>query len=159
MRFPAPVWALPASLAATGGISFDSSSSGYLDVSVHRVPSSHSRGDSTTTAGFPHSEICGSLVTCTSPQLIAAYRVLLRLIWPRHPPYALTYLTYLLSFLRFELSNFLKRSFLFLTFSCSCQGTVERIDLSKLNNTNPCHSADLKMETCTGRSLYTLIYP
>ena len=81
------------------------------------------RGDSTTTAGFPHSEICGSLVTCTSPQLIAAYRVLLRLIWPRHPPYALTYLTYLLSFLRFELSNFLKRSFSFLTFSCSCQGT------------------------------------
>ncbi len=69
------------------------------------------RGDSTTTAGFPHSEICGSLVTCTLPQLIAAYRVLLRLIWPRHPPYALTYLTYLLSFLRFELSNFLKRSF------------------------------------------------
>ena len=113
------------------------SSSGYLDVSVHRVPSSHTRGDSTTTAGFPHSEICGSLVTCTSPQLIAAYRVLLRLIWPRHPPYALTYLTYLLSFLRFELSNFLKRSFLFLTFSCSCQGTGERIDLSKLNNTNP----------------------
>ena len=137
MRFPAPVWALPASLAATGGISFDSSSSGYLDVSVHRVPSSHTRGDSTTTAGFPHSEICGSLVTCTSPQLIAAYHVLLRLIWPRHPPYALTYLTYLLSFLRFELSNFLKRSFSFLTFSCSCQGTVERIDLSKLNNTNP----------------------
>jgi len=42
-----------------------------------------------------------------------------------------------LSFLRFELSNFLKRSFLFLTFSCSCQGTGERIDLSKLNNTNP----------------------
>ena len=49
--------------------------------------------DSTTAAGFPHSEICGSKVTCTSPQLIAAYRVLLRLIWPRHPPYALTYLT------------------------------------------------------------------
>ena len=92
-RFPVPVWALPRSLAATRGISVDSFSSGYLDVSVHRVPSSHTRGDSTTTAGFPHSEICGSLVTCTSPQLIAAYRVLLRLIWPRHPPYALTYLT------------------------------------------------------------------
>ena len=32
-----PVWALPSSLAATGGISFDYSSSGYLDVSVRRV--------------------------------------------------------------------------------------------------------------------------
>ena len=29
--------------------------------------------------GFPHSEICGSRVICTSPQLIAAYRVLHRL--------------------------------------------------------------------------------
>ena len=32
-----PVWALPASLAATEGISVDFFSSGYLDVSVHRV--------------------------------------------------------------------------------------------------------------------------
>ena len=31
------VWALPCSLAATEGISFDYFSSGYLDVSVHRV--------------------------------------------------------------------------------------------------------------------------
>ena len=31
------VWALPRSLAATGGITFVFSSSGYLDVSVHRV--------------------------------------------------------------------------------------------------------------------------
>ena len=34
-----PVWALPISLAATLGISVDFLSSGYLDVSVHRVPS------------------------------------------------------------------------------------------------------------------------
>ena len=106
-----PVWAPPRSLAATCGITFVFSSSGYLDVSVHRVPSSQREVTVLLLPGFPHSEICGSLVTCTSPQLIAAYRVLLRLIWPRHPPYALTYLTYLLSFLRFELSNFLKRSF------------------------------------------------
>ena len=32
-----PVWPLPRSLAATGGVSFDFSSSGYLDVSVPRV--------------------------------------------------------------------------------------------------------------------------
>ena len=33
-----PVWALPISLAATFGIDVSFSSSGYLDVSVHRVP-------------------------------------------------------------------------------------------------------------------------
>ena len=33
------VWALPVSLAATPGIDVSFSSSGYLDVSVHRVPS------------------------------------------------------------------------------------------------------------------------
>ena len=33
-----PVWALPRSLAATYGITFVFFSSGYLDVSVHRVP-------------------------------------------------------------------------------------------------------------------------
>ena len=33
----APVWALPCSLAATGGIDFSFSSSGYLDVSVPLV--------------------------------------------------------------------------------------------------------------------------
>ncbi len=32
------VWALPISLAATFGIDLSFSSSGYLDVSVHRVP-------------------------------------------------------------------------------------------------------------------------
>jgi len=36
--------------------------------------------------GFPHSEICGSKVVRTSPQLIAAYHVLHRLSAPRHPP-------------------------------------------------------------------------
>ena len=42
-----------------------------------------------TLGGFPHSEICGSKVICTSPQLIAACHVLLRRLVPRHPPYAL----------------------------------------------------------------------
>ena len=43
-----------------------------------------------TLAGFPHSEICGSQDACSSPQLIAACHVLLRLSAPRHPPCALT---------------------------------------------------------------------
>ena len=42
-------------------------------------------------AGLSHSEISGSKVICTYPELIAAYRVLHRLREPRHPPCALTY--------------------------------------------------------------------
>ena len=44
-------------------------------------------------AGFPHSEICGSKLMCSSPQLIAACHVLLRLLMPRHSPCALYSLT------------------------------------------------------------------
>ena len=89
----APVWALPISLAATLGITVVFSSSGYLDVSVHRVPF-HKLWirlwmTGVFPAGFPHSDICGSMVICTSPQLFAAYYVLHRLSVPRHPPYAL----------------------------------------------------------------------
>ena len=51
-----------------------------------------------TAAGFPHSEICGSMDICSSPQLIAACRVLLRLLMPRHSPYALINLTFILIF-------------------------------------------------------------
>ena len=42
-----------------------------------------------SSAGLPHSDICGSKVICTYPQLFAAYHVLLRLREPRHPPCAL----------------------------------------------------------------------
>ena len=35
---------------------------------------------------FPHSDICGSLLICSSPQLFAACHVLLRRHVPRHPP-------------------------------------------------------------------------
>ena len=41
------------------------------------------------TVGFPHSEISGSKLIRSSPKLIAAYHVLLRLLAPRHPPNAL----------------------------------------------------------------------
>src|SRR5204862_1313243 len=43
--------------------------------------------------GFPHSEILGSKPICGSPGLIAAYRVLHRLLVPRHSPYTLSSLT------------------------------------------------------------------
>ena len=66
-----PVWALSISLAATLKIEFSFSSSGYLDVSVHRVPSVHLWIQCTVTevcsAGFPHSEIYGSMDMCSSP--------------------------------------------------------------------------------------------
>ena len=97
-----PVWPLPRSLATTCGISFDFSSSGYLDVSVPRVPRiylliQHMLRDSSS-RGFPHSEICGSMLICSSPQLIAACHVLRRLPMPRHSPYALLRLNYLQQF-------------------------------------------------------------
>ena len=44
-------------------------------------------------AGFPHSEIPGSKLICSSPRLIAAYHVLHRLLMPRHSPCALLHLT------------------------------------------------------------------
>ena len=47
-----------------------------------------------THGGFPHSDIPGSKPACGSPRLFAAYHVLLRLLVPRHPPYALIRLTY-----------------------------------------------------------------
>ena len=46
-------------------------------------------GDTIARAGFPHSEIRGSMSICLSPRLIAAYHVLLRLQEPRHPSCAL----------------------------------------------------------------------
>ena len=96
------VWPLPLSLAATQGISVDFSSSGYLDVSVPRVPFHklwiHLWMTVVHTAGFPHSEISGSKDICSSPKLIAAYHVFHRLSVPRHPPCALLRLTFVCPF-------------------------------------------------------------
>ena len=74
------------------------SSSGYLDVSVHRVPF-HTLWIGVwilevCSSGFPHSDISGSMDICSSPKLFAAYHVLHRLLVPRHPPCALSCLTF-----------------------------------------------------------------
>ena len=78
------------------------SSSGYLDVSVPRVPFHklwiHLWMTVVHTAGFPHSEISGSKDICSSPKLIAAYHVFHRLSVPRHPPCALLRLTFVCPF-------------------------------------------------------------
>ncbi len=101
------VWPLSLSLAATHKISFDFSSSAYLDVSVRRVPFTtlciHVVIYGSSPYGFPHSEICGSMYICYSPQLIAACHVLLRLLMPRHSPYALYSLNLLLLLVLFSI--------------------------------------------------------
>jgi hypothetical protein len=66
-----PVWALPISLAATDGIDFSFSSSGYLDVSLHRV-----------VTDIPMYSVCRSRVSwdyslfASSPRLIADFHAL-----------------------------------------------------------------------------------
>ena len=92
------VWPLSLSLATTCEISVDFSSSWYLDVSVPKVPLINLciqlmiYGSSPYV--FPHSEICGSKLICSSPQLIAACHVFLRLLMPRHSPCALVCLNF-----------------------------------------------------------------
>ena len=87
------VWPLSISLATTLEISVDFFSSPYLDVSVQAVPLIYLLIQYMMHELFPcgllHSEICGSIYACYSPQLIAAYHVLRRLLMPRHSPYAL----------------------------------------------------------------------
>ena len=92
---PAPpcdtVWAVPLSLATTHRITIVFSSYGYLDVSVPHVRylQFSSQIEYLSVSGFSHSDIHGSMLVCSSPQLFAAYHVLRRLQEPRHPPYAL----------------------------------------------------------------------
>ena len=69
-------------------------------------------------AGFPHSDIKGSMPACGSPLLFAACHVLLRRLVPWHPP---RYIYFRL------LSNLFLCNWSFKTFSrlsslCSCQG-------------------------------------
>ena len=110
------VWPLPCSLATTYGISVDFFSSSYLDVSVQTVPliylfiqymihELHS-------CGLLHSDISGSMCACHSPELFAAYRVLLRLLMPRHPPCALISLNSLFAELCLVLKNHFLEEFL-----------------------------------------------
>ena len=92
------VWPLPLSLAATHRISFDFFSSPYLDVSLRGVPHVHLWIQCTfhgsSPCEFPHSDIHGSMLICSSPWLFAACHVLLRLLMPRHSPYALVRLNF-----------------------------------------------------------------
>lgn len=82
------VWALPISLAATYGISFDFFSTGYLDVSVHLVPSSYpmcsDMGDGVLLRRVPPFGNLGITVLVQLPRAFRRLRVLLRQLVPRH---------------------------------------------------------------------------
>ena len=97
-----PVWALSVSLAATPEITFCFlflrllrcfSSPGSLRIPIKAYAFVQHTVTEVSSAGFPHSEIHGSPVICTSPWLFAAYHVFRRLLVPRHPPCALSCLT------------------------------------------------------------------
>ena len=85
-----PVWARPTSIASTKGFTFC-----FLFLRLLRCFSSPGSprlsGSAVSRTGLPHSDIRGSMVICTSPQLFAAYRVFRRLLKPRHPPSALVH--------------------------------------------------------------------
>ena len=93
------VWALPSSLAATGGIATLLSLPPGTKM-VH-FPGFASRSLLYSEADIPilirislqDSDTPGSQPVCGSPRLFAAYHVLPRLPSPRHPPYALSSLT------------------------------------------------------------------
>ena len=87
--FPNSVWALSLSLAATQKIDyFLSLPTGTKMFQFPGFPSYayvfSVRYCNITCSAFPHSDICGSRLICSSPQLFAACHVLLR----RHVPQA-----------------------------------------------------------------------
>ena len=79
-----------------------------------------------TPAGFPHSDIFGSKLVCSSPKLFAACHVLHRLSVPRHPPFTLSSLTKLNLNLKLVFClSFVLRRILSLLDSISCQRSEE----------------------------------
>ena len=105
-----PVWAPPRSLAATGGISFDFFSCGYLDGSLPRVSLPHTISfmcgcSPFQVSGLPHSETPASSDVCSYTGLFAACRVLPRLAAPRHPPWTLFSLDHIVLLVTLSLLN------------------------------------------------------
>ena len=92
-----------------------------------RSPSS--RNTLTSQGGLPHSDICGSSRLCRSPQLFAAWHVLLRLLEPRHPPYALVHLNSIGALLQTPIdlySNTSNDKSLNISFHCIFHSTCQR---------------------------------
>ena len=136
------VWAVPISLAATFGISVIYFPPGTE--MVHFPGLAHTRlciqraVTRVHLAGFPHSEILGSKPACGSPRLIAACHVLLRLLAPRHPPYALSSLIIKLtqSVFRFHQLQQNLSTFRFTQFhTSSCRFSFQPSQVSPIRNT------------------------
>ena len=84
------VWALPRSLATTGGIiRLFSLPAGTKMFQFPALAPRFCVVAGLQPVGLSHSEIRASRVICTYTRLFAAYHVLLRLSEPRHPPSAL----------------------------------------------------------------------
>ena len=87
----------------------------------------HLRVTVSSTAGFPHSDINGSMPACRSPLLFAACHVLLRRMVPGHPPCALCSLIF--SSLDPETNCFSYSNWPFLNLSCfRCAVVKVRVD-------------------------------
>ena len=90
------VWAVPVSLATTRGIISFPPATEMFQFAGLPLPGLFGSTRSElgmTPAGFPHSDISGSMSARDSPELFAACHVLHRLLAPRHPPRALCSLT------------------------------------------------------------------
>ena len=81
--------------------------------------------------GLLHSDICGSMFACNSPQLFAAYHVLLRLLMPRHSPCALISLT-ILNYALLLLKALLLKKFLLLRFVVNTRLSTFRLSSLKI---------------------------
>ena len=84
--------------------------------------------------GFPHSDIRGSKLICSSPRLFAACHVLRRLPMPRHPPYALLRLNYL--------PQTVSSASLVLAFRLNCCVSYLQFSLAKLSFFYPTEKPD-----------------
>ena len=112
---------------------------------------------------FPHSEISGSMLICSSPKLNAAYHVFHRLPVPRHSPCALVRLTFqtfswniwypldsllptkIIVTLPFEIAIFLKKELTIIFVSqllFSFQGTSLKV-LSSFRSSGPSKSNNI----------------
>ncbi len=89
------VWAVPLSLATTQGMISLPGGTKMFQFPPFPPPAYgfSRRYPGIPPGGFPHSEISGSKPADGSPKLIAVNHVLRRLLAPRHPPYALSSLT------------------------------------------------------------------
>ena len=129
-----PVWALARSLATTGAITFVFSSSGELDVSVHRVCFQLGWMMQSLAPGCPIRKSVPHTGICPWTRLIAACHVLLRLREPRHPSCALFSFPFIFKesrlFTRHHLIS--KQCFLRSSVGCAADGLLRRFELLPL---------------------------